>query len=1136
MARARKVIGAAVAAVLLAGLVPGSMTPQATLSAASTTVAVPPAFTETVAAEEADGGMVEVEVQVTSPAAVQDLERSVKEAGGEILQTDGEFVRIRVPAGAAETVIQSGSVSAVGVNQQLTPEAAALPEKPITAATAYAQSMVSMGPLGVADFRQQYSAAGDGVVVAVIDSGVDAGHPDLLTTSEGKQKIIDWKDFTGEGEVKTPYRVTWADTYTAPDGRSYRLPDRPKSSSSARFGYWDEYKVAGPYIDRDLDRNGNQTDRFGVLLVDSTKNGQFDTVYVDTNNDGSFRDETPLSLYTQSYSVGRMGKPRDNSQPERQVDFVVCELDADGQWVRFGFDGYGHGTEVAGILGGYSSYGLVGVAPGVQIMALKALGSSGTGDWFAIKQAIRYAAQNGADIINISIGGLAAAASRFDSTASEWLNQIVRDYGVLIVIAADNTGPGLSSGATLGNPSEVMAVGAYYSPAMWQRDFGVTVPSEGVWSLSGMGPRSDGSYVPSVIAPGGSPAPSPYWMYDTGYTTVVGTSVATPHVSGAAALLMEAAKDRGYRYDRLTVKTALEMGARSISGYGVYEQGHGLIAPLASFNYLQQIQELPVLKARSPEGNGGLLARSYEPGSASFELTNLDDELVRVNILSEKDWVKVGTSSLTLPPGVARQLTVQMDPPTEPGVHSSFLMITDPQRYGPSLTVPITYVRPLHLTGAPPHYSTSQSLEVGRYQRYFFAVDSGTSSLDVSLAVPEGEGQQGLVRVHVFRPDGEPVYTGAAGGTTGETTVSHSTPDPAAGVWEVVVTAAPEAGIDVVNSTYSLNVTEKPGPVQGEGLQFSVKAGAAATFPITVTNTSGESITAEVEAIGLTPLKNGTVEEGWQVVKGSRSLVEEFTLNGYASRMRVETSSPVPADLDLSLYLYYLDPGEGWVLRGQSANEGTSREVIEVQDLQPGRYQTLAVANGAVSDTYQYQYRRSTGLEEYEMASLDDPTVRAPGESWEVDLSIRAPSQPGRYMGYVLLRDAAKNQTLGWYPVEVSVGQPALQVEPMVAQLQRGQPSTVVLELRNGDTGRLADAAITVNGKRFTSRNGQVTVPVTPAGSVEELQVTADDPAYQFLETEIRLPVRSQWGMLPVGQDQSTGLTWWREKVLSQLP
>ncbi|HEY8347480.1 MAG TPA: hypothetical protein VIL07_09455, partial [Symbiobacteriaceae bacterium] len=109
-------------------------------------------------------------------------------------------------------------------------------------------------------------------------------------------------------------------------------------------------------------------------------------------------------------------------------------------------------------------------------------------------------------------------------------------------------------------------------------------------------------------------------------------------------------------------------------------------------------------------------------------------------------------------------------------------------------------------------------------------------------------------------------------------------------------------------------------------------------------------------------------------------------------------------------------------------------------------------------------------------------------------------------------------------------------VEPMVAQLRQGQPSTVVLELRDGETRRLTDATITVNGRRYTSRNGRVTLSIVPEGSVAVLEVAADDPNYQFLRTEIRLPVRAQWGILPVGREQQSTLSWWRRKVLSQLP
>lgn len=597
-------------------------------------------------------------------------------------------------------------------------------------------------------------------------------------------------------------------------------PPKPAASVEARFGYWDELRLSGYYLNRDLDRNGQQTDRFGVLLVDATEAGRYDTVYVDTNNDGNFGDEQSLQLYTENQSVAHMGA---TPQVSRQINFVVAELAANGTGVTLGFDGHGHGTQVAGVLGAYEAGGFTGVAPGVQIMALKALGSTGAGDWFPIRTAISYAAEHGANIINISAGGLAEVAPD-DGTASDFLDKIARDYGVLIVMAADNTGPGLSSSATLGNPSEVMAVGSYYSPEMWKRDYDWIVPHETIWSQSGMGPRSDGSYVPSVVAPGGSPTASPYWIHNTGYTIAVGTSIATPHAAGVAALLMAAGKAAGTNHDYLSVKRAMELGARPIPGFEVYEQGHGLVTPAIAFSHLRQINSVPALKARSGDGAGGLLARSYQPGSSAFWLTNLGTELTRVGIYTGEPWVTPAYSSVTLPPDVPRQLPLRFNPPQTPGVHSAFVMVTHPNNYGPSLTIPITYVRPIELAAPANAYMTSQEVEVGRYQRFFFDVKAGTGTLNVTTRVNLNQDKQiqGTVQVHVLRPDGKVLHTAKIGADGQGLTALLSTEDPVEGSWEVVVSAFPDTSGAHLTAAYTLEVEAQPGALSQAPLKFSV--------------------------------------------------------------------------------------------------------------------------------------------------------------------------------------------------------------------------------------------------------------------------------------------------------------------------
>ncbi|HYF80618.1 MAG TPA: S8 family serine peptidase, partial [Symbiobacteriaceae bacterium] len=666
----RRLWGLGLIAAILVCSVPGSSTQGSRVAASATQAAppavlVPPRVEELVRDEPANSDQpVGIDISLEPGTDPEDLKRAVAEAGGEVLVEEETYLRVRIPPAAAHSVANTPGVSGVGVNEsvsvdvtQTTPSGTA-----VAAAEAKQSVNINLNAIGVGEFRRDQNVDGRNVVVAVVDSGIDPGHPDFRVTTGGQPKVIDWKDFTREGYVTTSQAVRWGESFVTAEGREYLLPTGQGVPRAAQFGYLDEYYVDG-YINQDLDRNGQKIDRFGVLVLDLDAAAGYDTVFVDTNNDRSFRDEKPLTLYRQGFQYASLGQYRAGSLAERRLNFVVADIDPEGRFVQLGFDSHGHGTWVGGIIGGYSPGGFSGAAPGVQLMALKVLKSTTGGDWFNIKDAILYAATHGASVINVSIGDLASGAAKsFDSGASEWLNQIAARYGVLIVLAAGNSGPGLSSGSTLGNASSVLAAGGYFSPDMWQRDYGWVVPHESVWFFSGMGPRSDGTYLPSVIAPAGSPAPSPQWRDPSGYYQAVGTSIATPHISGAAALLMEAGRKAGISYDWASVKLALEMGARRITGFEAYEQGQGLVQLTAAFNHLKQINANRPLKANTSDGSSGLLARSYTPGDTLFYITNTDPEPTRVGIVSPEPWVRPALTSLLLPPGTRRQLPVQIEP------------------------------------------------------------------------------------------------------------------------------------------------------------------------------------------------------------------------------------------------------------------------------------------------------------------------------------------------------------------------------------------------------------------------------------------------------------------------------------------
>lgn len=174
-------------------------------------------------------------------------------------------------------------------------------------------------------------------------------------------------------------------------------------------------------------------------------------------------------------------------------------------------DDNGHGTHVAGIAAaaGNNNVGIAGVSWGAKIMPLKILSANGSGSIYNLALAIRYAADHGAKVVNMSLGG--SCGTGWPDVESA-VNYAV-SKGVVLIAASGNNYAGVVScpGAING----VMAVGA-------------TDSSDSRAAYSNYGTALD------VMAPGSS-------IYSTwpggDYNYLSGTSMATPHVAGLAALV-----------------------------------------------------------------------------------------------------------------------------------------------------------------------------------------------------------------------------------------------------------------------------------------------------------------------------------------------------------------------------------------------------------------------------------------------------------------------------------------------------------------------------------------------------------------------------------------------------------------------
>ena len=201
-----------------------------------------------------------------------------------------------------------------------------------------------------------------------------------------------------------------------------------------------------------------------------------------------------------------------------------------------------HGTHVAGAIAALTNNGLgvPSVAPGVRLMNGKVLDDAGHGFSADIENGMRWAADNGARVVNLSLGGDAPCPASTQAAVS-----YARAKGVVIVAAAGNSG--LSRAATPANCTGVVAVGAV--------DQNDARPS---WSNAGSGV--------ALAAPGvsiGSPV-NPDINGGALYGLGTGTSIAAPHVAGVAALLW--ASSYGTSVD--AVINRLESTADHIAGTG----------------------------------------------------------------------------------------------------------------------------------------------------------------------------------------------------------------------------------------------------------------------------------------------------------------------------------------------------------------------------------------------------------------------------------------------------------------------------------------------------------------------------------------------------------------------------------------
>jgi subtilisin family serine protease len=335
-------------------------------------------------------------------------------------------------------------------------------------------------------------------------------------------------------------------------------------------------------------------------------------------------------------------------------------------------DTVGHGTHVASTLAGTGAASggrYKGVAPGARLLIGKVCRTSSCPE-SAILAGMQWAAESGAKVVNLSLGGMDTPEI---DPLEQAVNALTARYGTLFVIAAGNSGSFVGD-ESVGSPASADAALAV----------GAVDKSDRLAYFSSRGPRvGDSALKPEITAPGVSIRAARAKDGEFGepgerYVTASGTSMATPHVAGAAAILAQ--QHPGWDTDEL--KAALVGSAKTDPTLSAYAQGAGRL------DVARAIRQGYATPATVSIGRAYWPHRDDEPVTRAVTYHNPGSQSVTYQLAlrtmgpdgepAPARMFTVPATSVTVPAGgtATVQVTVDTSVPAPDGYHSAWLVAT----------------------------------------------------------------------------------------------------------------------------------------------------------------------------------------------------------------------------------------------------------------------------------------------------------------------------------------------------------------------------------------------------------------------------------------------------------------------------
>jgi hypothetical protein len=963
-------------------------------------------------------------------------------------EADISYIRAIVPVAVADQVAKLDEVEAVDLAEVI-PFVNPLPDvseeqvnvNPPGADTPAVNPYMPTGDIGAPQFvAQNPTYDGRGVVVGIVDTGVDLLVPELQTAKDlqgnAVPKIIDWQTWTDPLSDNDPTWLNMANIVNASGGAfeyngvSYVAPQ----DGEFRFALFNERAsaFAGSEMGQDVNRDGNpagSSGLFGVLWATDTNR-----VWVDTNQNNDFTDQQAMTDYKVNRDMGEFGVDNPATLVRETIPFVV-QTDGQNKFVNIGIVSGAHGSHVAGIIAGKDFFGgeFDGVAPEAQLVSVRAcMFASGCTSYALFEGMIYVAKQANVDIINMSIGGLPALNDANNARAVLY-NRLIEQYNVQMFLSAGNEGPGVN---TVGDPAvsaNAISVGAYVTRASWLANYGASATrEEGLFPFSSRGPSEAGALKPNIVAPGSAISSVPAWQpgqpvggtyaLPPGYAMFNGTSMAAPQAAGAGALLTSAALQAGAQHQPAQLRKAIMSSARVVPGVLAHEQGAGLLQVGAAWDLLKQNLKLADISSRAPvntiisqylaEPNHGLGIYEREGWSAGQSATR-PIEFRRNSggakaVTYQVGWINndgtfSSASSIALPARTPVDLNVTIAPQS-PGVHSAILTLDDPSMAGIEYMVLNTVIAAEQFS-ADNNFTVAVTGSADRPDKasFFFYVPTNTPAFKVDLAAV-GSSRLRLLRFHPYGiPYDNLNTTGYQTGGVQSRTAANPTP----GVWEVTVDTSRSSTVAPGEFTLTaslLGVDIEPPSWTVDNAQV----GQAYTQTFTFSNRFGAFTGNAVGSSLASAFRNRpTINAG-----GPQQVVDINVPTGATQLMvRIGNVSDNAADLDL--FLYRCVTGS-CVLAGYSAGS-TSDEVVTINNPAVGLWKALIDPYAVPAGSTEYDYLDVLASPGFGAVTVSDPpAVHGNNTQWSVSAQATAAAAPesGRFlMGFV--RVVSGNAVLG---------------------------------------------------------------------------------------------------------------------------